>query len=243
MKLIGLLGGMSWESSAEYYRLINRAVRERLGGQHSARILLHSFDFHEIERLQRPGDWERAAARLVDGARSVERGGAQVLLLCTNTMHRVATEVQDSIGIPLLHIADATAEAVRAAGLSVVGLLGTRFTMEQSFYKDRLGERHGLRVVVPGDDARKAVHDIIYEELCQGQVREPSRHRVLTILGDLHREGAEGVILGCTELPLLVRAGDGPIPVFDTTAIHARCAVDWALQAGGAPRKATGEFR
>ena len=230
MKLIGLLGGMSWESSAEYYRLINEAVRKRLGGQHSARILLHSLDFQEIERYQHEGDWVRGAARLVEAARSLEAGGADVLLVCTNTMHRVADEIEAAIEIPFLHIADAVGEAVRESGLSTVGLLGTRFTMEQDFYRGRLAERFGLRVVVPDDESRGVVHRIIYDELCLGTVDDGSRDRILGIARELRGDGAEGIVLGCTELPLLIRPEHTDLPLFNTTAIHAHRALEWALE-------------
>jgi aspartate racemase len=229
MKTIGLIGGMSWESSAEYYRLINEAVKRRLGGLHSARSLMLSVDFAEIEGLQRGGRWEEAAQQLVDAARRLERGGADFLVLCTNTMHRVADEVADAVEIPLLHIADATAEHSTAHGLTSVGLLGTRYTMEQSFYRGRLAELHDLDVLVPDADGRKVVHDVIYEELVLGRVEERSRAAYGEIMDELVTRGAEAIILGCTELGLLVGEGDAAVPLFDTTRIHAERAVEAAL--------------
>jgi len=228
-QVIGLIGGMSWESSAEYYRLINEGVRARLGGLRSARVLMWSFDFGEIEALQHAGRWDDAAALLVDAARRLERGGADFALLCTNTMHRVADQVQAGIGIPLLHIADPTAERVRAAGFSRVGLLGTAFTMEQAFYKGRLRDRFGLDVLVPGDEDRALVHRVIYDELVQGRAEPASREAYRAVIARLAERGAEAIILGCTEIMLLVRPEDSPVPLFDTTALHAAAAVERAL--------------
>ena len=228
-RVIGLVGGLSWESSAEYYRVINRVVRARLGGVRSARVLMWSFDFGEIEALQHAGRWDEAARLLVDAARLVERGGAEFVLLCTNTMHRMADQVQAAIGVPLLHIADPTAERIRAAGLRRVGLLGTRFTMEQAFYKGRLADRHGLNVLVPGDEDRALVHRVIYDELVQGRVEPASREAYRAVIARLVDRGAEGVILGCTEIGLLIRPEDCPVPVFDTATLHAEAAVEWAL--------------
>ncbi|MEJ2718337.1 MAG: aspartate/glutamate racemase family protein [Deltaproteobacteria bacterium] len=208
MKVMGLIGGMSWESSLEYYRIMNEEVRERLGGQHSAKILMFSVDFHEIEACQVEDRWEDATALLTDAARRLERGGADYLLICTNTMHKVADGVQRAVSIPLLHIGDATAEEVKRLGLSSVGLLGTRYTMEQDFLKGYLSSRHGLEVIVPGEEARTAVHDIIYDELCLGKLVDESKERLLSIVAGLAADGAEGVILGCTELPLLLRPDD-----------------------------------
>lgn len=224
MKTIGLLGGMSWESTALYYREINEAVKERLGGLHSARLVLVSLDFHDVERLQQAGDWEAAGRLLADAARSLEAAGADFLVLCTNTMHRVADEIEGAVRIPLLHIADPTAEAIRAAGLSRVGLLGTRFTMEQDFYRERLRGRHGIDVLVPGEADREIVHRVIYDELCVGRVLDTSRAEYRRILGSLAAEGAEAVILGCTEITMLVGSADSPVPLFDTTSLHARAA-------------------
>ena len=230
MKTIGLIGGMSWESSAEYYRLINEEVKRRLGGLHSARTLMLSVDFAEIEELQRAGDWDEAGRQLIDAGRGLERGGADFVLLCTNTMHRVAPELEQALAIPLVHIANATAEAIEAAGIARVGLLGTRYTMEQDFYRGRLEERHGLRVIVPEEPARTLVHDVIYDELVLGRVEESSRAAFAGIIGGLVDEGAEAVILGCTEIGLLVGEADAPVPLFDTTRIHAERAVELALR-------------
>ncbi|MFC3125300.1 aspartate/glutamate racemase family protein [Pseudoroseomonas globiformis] len=229
MRMIGLIGGMSWESSAEYYRILNRGVRDRLGPTASARCLLWSFDFSEIEALQHRGDWPALADRMVDAARRLEAAGAGVLLICTNTMHRMAPEVQAAVGVPLLHIADPTAERIREAGFRRVGLLGTAFTMEQDFYKGRLATRHGLEVLVPGEADRATVHRIIYEELVAGEVRPESREAYRAVIGRLVEQGAEAVILGCTEIMLLLGPGDSPVPLFDTTALHAEAAVAAAL--------------
>ncbi len=229
MKTIGLIGGLSWESTLTYYRLINQLVAARLGGLHSARILLSSFDFQDIETLQQQGRWDEAAACMVSAARTLERGGADLALICSNTMHRMADDVQRAIAIPLLHIADATADGIRAHGLRKVGLLATAYTMEQDFYKSRLGRAHGLDVLVPGEADRRIVHDVIYDELCRGVVRAESRREYVRIMRDLAGQGAEGIILGCTEIMLLVGQDDSPVPVFDTTTIHARVAVDAAL--------------
>jgi aspartate racemase len=228
MKTIGLIGGMSWESSAAYYRLLNELVRERLGGLHSARCVLHSVDFAEIERLQVAGEWHKAGEVLADAAKGLEAAGAELLLICTNTMHKVADQVEEAVAVPLLHLGDATARAVRAQGLTTVGLLGTAFTMEQDFYRDRLAS-HGLTVLVPDADDRAAVHRIIYEELCLGVVRETSRVTYQQVIERLVAAGAEGVILGCTEIELLVRPEDSPVAVFPTTRIHAEAAVHDAL--------------
>jgi aspartate racemase len=232
MRVIGMLGGMSWESSAQYYRLANELARERLGGLHSARLVLVSVDFAEIEQLQVTGQWERAGELLAEAARSAEAGGAELLLLCTNTMHKVAGQIQDAVSIPLLHLADTTAAAVRRARLSTVGLLGTAFTMEQDFYRDRLA-RHGLTVLVPPAEDRALVHGVIYEELCLGEVREPSRQAYQRVIDRLKHAGAEGVVLGCTEIELLIRPQDSPVPVFPTTRLHVEAAIEQALVPGG----------
>lgn len=229
MKIMGLIGGMSWESTLPYYRIINETVRERLGGLHSARLLLYSVDFHDIERLQQAGAWDEAGRMLADVARSLEAAGAEGLALCTNTMHKVAAAIESAVTIPLLHIADPTAAAVKAAGLQTVGLLGTRFTMEQDFYRGRLMARHGLRVLIPDPADREIVHRVIYEELCQGDLRAESRTQYRRIMQRLVEKGAEGMILGCTEIALLVGSEDAPVPVFDTTRLHARYAATWAL--------------
>jgi aspartate racemase len=229
MKTIGLIGGMSWESSAEYYRIINRTVRDRLGGVHSARSLMYSVDFGEIERLQHDGDWDVLGDAMVGAATLLERGGADFFLLCTNTMHRVAAEVSASVTIPMLHIADPTAKKIVDAGIKRVGLLGTAFTMEQDFYKGRLAEKYGLDVLVPEIDDRRIVHDVIYRELVAGKVLEASRAAYRAIIGRLVSRGAEAIILGCTEIMLLVKPDDSTVPLFDTTTLHAEAAVDWAL--------------
>ena len=227
--VIGLIGGMSWESSAEYYRIINEAVRNRLGGLRSARCLMWSFDFGEIEALQHAGHWEEAAALLIDAAQRLERGGADFLLICTNTMHRMADLVQAAVSIPLLHIADPTAERIKAQGFTRVGLLGTAFTMEQDFYKGRLRRRFGLDVLVPEAEDRAVVHRVIYDELVQGRVEPASRDAYRAVIARLVGRGAEAVILGCTEIMLLVGPSDSPVPLFDTTRIHAEAAVERAL--------------
>ena len=231
MRTIGLIGGMSWESSAEYYRIVNRETQRRLGGTHSAPIVLFSFDFAEIEALQEAGDWDSAAARLVAAARTLEAAGAELLVICTNTMHRLAPEVEAATAVPLLHIADATATAVRRDGVGTVGLLGTRYTMEEDFYRGRLEANHGLEVLVPGPEQREAVHRVIYEELCRGSVRDESRQEYQRIVGDLAGRGAEGVILGCTEIGLLLRPQDAEVPLFDTAQIHAEEAARYSLTA------------
>lgn len=230
MKTIGLIGGMSWESSAEYYRLLNELVRERLGGLHSARCVLYSVDFAEIEALQVAGEWERAGEMLAEAAKGVEAAGAELVLICTNTMHKVAGQVQAALSVPLLHLADATADAVLRGGLRRVGLLGTAFTMEQDFYRERLAAR-GLEVLVPDAEGRAFVHKVIYEELCLGEVHARSRVGYQKVIDALVREGAEGVILGCTEIELLIGQEHSPVPVFPTTRLHAEAAVAAALDA------------
>jgi aspartate racemase len=233
MKTIGLIGGMSWESTVPYYQIINRTVAERRGGLHSARILLYSVDFAEVEALQHAGRWIEAGALLAGVAARLEAAGADLLVLCTNTMHRVAEAIENAVKIPLLHIADPTAKAIRAAGHARVGLLGTRFTMEQDFYKSRLAGRHGLEVLVPPAQEREIVHRIIYDELCLGQVREESRRGYQRIAAGLIGAGAQCVILGCTEISILLKEGDVAAPLFDTTAIHARSAALAALGEAG----------
>ncbi|MCC2956123.1 aspartate/glutamate racemase family protein [Massilia sp. IC2-477] len=229
MKTIGLIGGMSWESTVPYYRSINETVRELRGGLHSAKLVLVSVDFDEVERLQRAGDWDRAGLLLADCARSLESAGADFIVLCTNTMHKVAAAIEAAAGIPLFYIADPTAEAIRAQGLRRIGLLGTRFTMEQDFYRARL-QQHGLEVLVPEEAGRALVHRVIYEELCQGKVLDASRDAYRVVIQELVDAGAEAVILGCTEIALLVGPADSPVPVFDTTALHARKAAEFALR-------------
>ncbi len=227
-RVIGMLGGMSWESSAQYYRLANELVREQLGGLHSARIVLASMDFADVEALQVAGRWDEAAQLLAEAARGLEAAGADLLLICTNTMHKVAEQVEAAVTIPLLHLADATAQAVTRAGLRTVGLLGTAFTMEQDFYRDRLTS-HGLRVLIPPPEDRAEVHRVIYEELCLGVVREESRQAYRDTIVRLVEAGAEGVILGCTEIELLIFDTDSPVPVFPTTRLHVEAAVDASL--------------
>jgi len=229
MKTIGLIGGMSWESTVPYYRIINETVKERLGGLHSAKLVLYSFDFHEIEVLQHSGDWEEAGRRLAQAATSLQAAGADVLVICTNTMHKVADAIERAVSIPLLHIADATAQEVTQAGLQKIGLLGTRFTMEQEFSRGRLRDRHHLDVLIPDDADRGMVHRIIFEELVLGLVRDESRAEYRRIIQGLADQGAQGVILGCTEISMLVGPSDSPIPLFDTTSIHARQAAEYAL--------------
>lgn len=229
MRTIGLIGGMSWESSAIYYRLLNEQVRLRLGGLHSAQCLLYSVDFADIEQRQRTGDWDGAGRMLADAAQALQRGGAEALLLCTNTMHKVAEHISAATSIPLLHIVDATAQAIQRAGLSRVLLLATRFTMEQAFYRDRMQRQFGIELLIPDDAEREDIHRIIYQELCLGVVRPESTQRYLEII-ERHRDaGAQGVILGCTEITMLIKPGDTRLPQFDSTALHAQAAVDWML--------------
>ena len=228
MKTIGMLGGMSWESTQSYYRSINEGIKARLGGLHSAKIALYSVDFAEIESLQHRGEWEQTAEILGDAALSVQHAGADFLLICTNTMHKVAPQIQRRIDIPVLHIADATARVLLADGVSRVGLLGTRFTMEQDFYRERL-QAQGIDVLVPGDDDRNVVHDVIYTELCLGVIKDDSRARYLDIVARLADNGAQAIILGCTEIALLIRQSDTQVPLYDTTAIHANEAIAMAL--------------
>jgi aspartate racemase len=230
MKTIGMIGGMSWESSIEYYRIVNEAVKERLGDLHSAKSVMVSVDFAEIEMLQREGRWEQATRAMVAAARSVEAGGADFLIICTNTMHKMAEEVQQGVGIPLLHIADATAEVINARGLQRVGLLGTRFTMEEDFYRGRLVEKFHLGVLIPEAADREIVHRVIYDELVLGKTQPASKAEYLRIIAGLAKAGAEGIILGCTEIGLLVSQADSRLPLFDTTRIHALAAVEYALQ-------------
>ncbi|MBZ9820597.1 aspartate/glutamate racemase family protein [Mesorhizobium sp. CA4] len=230
MKTLGLIGGMSWESTAIYYRLLNEIVRERLGGLHSAKLLLWSFDFAEIAERQHAGDWEGAGVLLVEAARKLEAGGAEGLVICTNTMHKLADTVQAAISIPLIHIADATAQAVLDAGVKRPALLATRFTMEQDFYKGRLAGKYGLEPVVPDQAGRNMVHKVIYDELCQGIVKSESKSAYLDEIGRMRRtDQVDGVIMGCTEITMLIGQGDFDVPVFDTTRIHAAAAVDFAL--------------
>jgi aspartate racemase len=229
MKTIGLLGGMTWHSTVDYYRLINEGVQRILGGSRSARCVLYSVEFGEFEELQEAGDWERLTRLMVDAALKVEGAGADLLVICANTMHRAAEAITAAVAIPLIHIADAAAAEIRKSRLKTVGLLGTRYTMEQDFYRDRLKKKHGLNVLVPDENERTRIHDIIYSELGRGIIKDSSRAEYLGIIDGLRARGAEGVILGCTEIPLLVKPGDAAIPLYDTTALHAEAAVDLAL--------------
>jgi len=229
MKTIGMIGGMSWESSIEYYRIINEKVKENLGGLHSAKSLMYSVDFAEIEALQHAGRWDEATQAMIEAAKHVESGGADFIVICTNTMHKMADEVEAAIGIPLLHIADATAEAIKSQKLGKIGLLGTKFTMEEDFYRGRLVEKHGLDVLIPGADDREIVHRVIYDELVLGEIKAKSREVYKQIIEKLIAEGAQGIILGCTEIGLLVKDEDSRVPLFDTTNIHAVAAVEMAL--------------
>lgn len=230
MKTIGLIGGMSWESTIPYYRHINEAVKDRLGGLHSAKVILFSVDFQEIEELQHAGEWDKAGESLAEAAAALERAGAECIVICTNTMHKVAPQVQAAVSIPLLHIADPTATAIKAVSLNTIGLIGTRFTMEQDFYRARLELDHGLSVLIPEEQDRTVIHKIIYDELCLGIVKEASREQYVTIIDRLVAKGAQAIILGCTEIPLLLRPQDAPVPLFDTTAIHAVEAARWAIE-------------
>lgn len=229
MKTIGMLGGMSWESTASYYKAINESVKRQLGGLHSAKICMYSVDFAEIEKLQHQGRWDETADILSKAARGIEAGGADFLLICTNTMHKVAPQIESSLSIPLLHIADATGEKLVADGISKVGLLGTRFTMEQGFYKQRITDKFDIDVIVPNGDEQTMIHDIIYHELCLGVIEDASRRQYLEVINALHQRGAEAIILGCTEIALLVQQEDTNVPLYDTTAIHAEAAVVLAL--------------
>ena len=229
MRMLGLIGGMSWESTAIYYRYLNEIARERLGGLHSARLLLWSFDFAQVAEKQHDGDWDGAAALLVHAARSLESAGAEAMVICTNTMHRVAAELEAEVSVPLIHIADATAASIKEAGLRRPALLATRFTMEQDFYKGRLRESHGVDALVPDRDGRDLVHRVIYDELCRGVVREESKQAYLSEIERLRARGADSVILGCTEIGMLIGQEDLDLPVFDTTRIHAEAAMDFAL--------------
>ena len=229
MKTIGMIGGMSWESSLEYYRILNQSVKEKLGGFHSAPCILYSVDFAEVEDLQHRGDWEELTRVMIAAARRLEKAGADFMIICTNTMHLMADAVQDAISIPILHIVDVTAEAIKAKGQTRVGLLGTKFTMEQDFYKGRLKSRHGLETLIPPPEERQVVHDILYDELCLGEIKDLSRGKFRDIIHNLVARGSQGVILGCTEIPLIVDPQEYAIPLYDTTTLHARAAVDFAL--------------
>jgi len=230
MKTIGLIGGMSWESSLEYYRILNQTVKEKLGGFHSAKCVMYSVDFEEIEKFQHKGKWDELTDLMISAAQRVQKAGADCLVICTNTMHKMAPEVQSNVNIPLLHIADVTAEEIKNRGQKKVGLLGTRFTMEQDFYKGRLIEKHGIDVIIPDEEQRKTIHHILYDELVQGEINKASKSKFKEIIESLKKREAEGIILGCTEIPLLVKQKDYEVPLYDTTFIHARAAVEWSLR-------------
>lgn len=230
MKTIGLIGGMSWESSLDYYKVLNEEVKRRLGGHHSCKCLMNSVDFAEIEKLQHEGNWDKLTQIMIEAARNVQKGGADFLLICTNTMHKMADDIERNVGIPVLHIADATAESIKAESMKKVGLLGTRFTLEQDFYKGRLSAKHGIEVVIPDEWERQMVHDIIYNELVLGVIQESSRNIYLEVINHLVARGAEGIILGCTEIPLLVNQKDCEVRLFDTTTLHALAAVELAFK-------------
>ncbi len=229
MKTIGLIGGMSWESSLEYYRMLNELTKQLLGAPHSCKCIMYSVDFAEYEKMQHEGKWEALTVRMIAIAQKLEKAGAGLLVICTNTMHLMAQEVQENVSIPLIHIADATAEEIKAQGMHKVGLLGTRFTMEQNFYKERLAKNYDIDVIVPGRQERDVVHNVIYNELISGIVKDASRDAFKTIIYNLGKQGAEGVILGCTEIPLLIKDSDSEIPVFNSTLLHARKAIDFSL--------------
>ena len=230
MKTLGLIGGMSWESTAIYYRLINEGIAREMGGLHSARLIVWSFDFADIAELQAAGNWTMATQRMVDAGHALKKAGAEALLICTNTMHKMADSIEGSTGLKVLHIADATAEAAKAKGVANPGLLATRFTMEQDFYKGRLLNKHGLATIIPNPEERSQIHSIIYDELCQGKIRGKSRDTFKSVMSGLIDRGADGMILGCTEIPMLIRQADCPVPVFDTTALHAEAAVSFLLK-------------
>jgi aspartate racemase len=232
MKVIGLIGGMSWNSTLEYYRIINESFARRLGGLHSARLALYSLDFDEIQRAQHEGRWDDITRVLVDAGNAVKRAGADFLVICTNTMHKVADDVEEKVSLPLLHIVDVTGDAIKERGLHRIGLLGTRFVMTEPFYQERLRDRFAIELLVPGEDDMDAIHQIIYNELCEGKIRASSRRVCADIMSRLVNEGAEGIVLGCTELPLLIRPSDIHAPIFDTTRLHAEAAVNLALAEG-----------
>ena len=229
MKTIGLIGGMSWESTLPYYRLLNEGIRQQLGGLHSAKCILVSVDFHDIEQLQRVGDWDGAGLILADAARLLATAGADFIVLCTNTMHKVAAHIEAAVPIPLLHIADATAAVIKQSGGRRVGLLGTKFTMQQPFYRERLSEKHGIEVLLPNETEQDSLHQIIYQELCRGEINPESKQAVRKMMAGLAWQGIDGIVLGCTEIGLLVGKADAAVPLFDTTLIHANAAVRWAL--------------
>lgn len=229
MKTIGLIGGLSWESTSEYYRIINTAVKNKLGGLHSAKCLIHSFNFEEIADMQRTGKWKEATESMVEAAVKLEQAGAEVIIICTNTMHKMAMEVQEAVSVPLIHIAESTAHAIKQQNLKKVALLGTAFTMEQPFYKDILS-KHGIETIIPNEADRQMVHSVIFDELCQGRFLEDSRVKYQELISKLEAEGAEGVILGCTEIPLLIKQEHSSLPLLDTTYLHAMAAVEYAME-------------
>lgn len=229
MKTIGLIGGMSWESTLEYYRIVNEETKRRLGGDHSAELVIYSFDFYDIVRLQEQGEWKKLENMMVEAGEGLKETGADFLLICANTMNKMADNVEEKVGLPVIHIGDATAEVIKRKGMDTLGLVGTRYVMEGDFYRKRMKEKHGIDVLIPAEEKRGKVHDIIYNELCKGEVKNESKNTLLKILHDLVNSGAEGIILGCTELPLYITEEDIDIPLFDTTSIHAEAAVDRAL--------------
>lgn len=230
MKTIGLIGGMSWESSLEYYRIINELVKEKLGGLHSAKSLMYSLDFDEIEKLQHQGKWDKLTSVMIKAAQNLEKGGADFVLICTNTMHKMADDIQNNINIPLLHLVDTTADKIKQNRLRKVGLLGTNFTMEEDFYKGRLMNKYGLDVIIPNENDRQIIHQVIYQELCLGNIKKSSKDQYIEIINKLIESGAEAVILGCTEIPLLIQQEDVKVPLYDTTTIHAEAAVEYSLK-------------
>lgn len=230
MKTIGLIGGMSWESSIEYYKLINELVKEKLGGVHSCKCIMHSVDFAEIEKLQHNGEWEKLTEIMVDIAKKLEESGADCIVICTNTMHKMAEDIEKEVKIPLIHIADSVGENIIKLNLKKVALLGTKFTMEQDFYKERIREKFGIEVIIPNETDKNIIHKVIYEELVKGQFKDESRQEYIRIINELVKDGAEGIILGCTEIPLLIRDNDVEIPIFDTTKLHSESAVKYALE-------------
>jgi aspartate racemase len=230
MKTVGLIGGMSWESSLHYYKILNEEVKGRLGGHNSCKCLMYSVNFAEIEKLQHEGKWDKLTEIMISAAKNVQRGGADFLVICTNTMHKMADEIERNVGIPVLHIADATAQSIKGEKINRVGLLGTKFTMEQDFYKGRIFEKYGIEVIIPDEQERQMVHDIIYNELVHGVIKASSRNTYLQVISNLANKGAQGIVLGCTEIPLLVNQQDCEVKLFDTTAIHALAAVELALK-------------
>ncbi|UCG70811.1 MAG: aspartate/glutamate racemase family protein [Thermoplasmata archaeon] len=230
MKTMGLIGGMSWESTLQYYRILNETVKEKLGKDHSAKCVIYSVDFAKIQKLQHEEKWDELADLMIEAAHRLERADADFLIICANTMHKLAEEIQENIKIPLLHITDAVAESIQKKGLKKVGLLGTKFTMEEDFYIRRLREKFAIDVIIPNEAERGMIHDVIYNELCQGTINDPSKEKFREIIKNLHKNGAEGVVLGCTEIPLLIKEKDADIPLFDTTTIHAKAAVEFALK-------------